>query len=450
METTPLPKSYDLNILENYISEHIKFVDIQHNETTDSSNPAETSTGKINLDTKATVQNDNEKISEEKPKKSTKQTKEENEDAEHPVEKNNVCKINVIEHVVIKSTTNLNNAENDVKKMDLDPFMVATQKLPESRNNSNCEDKLYDNYPTIDDRGFVNPTQKLNLNITEEEEQQQQQHTEYNEPEEDLNIFLKSQTDILETLEHTINTCINSITNISRVELKKKFKFLSEYVKKLKNISKSDKIETSVQTNPIQTVDKTIETMTNDRCHQETQTDIEIIDRGVQTTLNENSYSQNNSEQFANEAKSSCLRINLVDCITQGTKNALESLWSEPDISVSNTMKEIRQTKMPTTDFSNVSPPPPRKQKTQNEVFTAGFDNVNFDTQEVARKVLDGKMLLSRNSEDGNASKDMVKCGNYENGSPCPPASKVSVCLTISIVVLGTSIQTISNRIIIL
>lgn len=418
METVPT-KCYDLNTLENYIAEHIELVNIQPNDITNSSNQDPTdSTSNVMV----TVRND--KISQEKLNK-TNLNDEENGNAEHSVEVNNVAKINVIEHVIIKNITDFNNDnENDADKLDLDPFMVATQKLPESRNNSNCEDNVKDN-STNDDRDFTKPTQKLNLNITEEEEQDySSKNIVYTEHEED-NVILKSPTDILETLESNINTCINSIANISRVELKKKLHFLSAYVKKLKNISKPEKIDMSMQTNTVQTVDKTVETVTVDSCHKGTQTDIEIIDRGVQTTLTENSYSQNNSEQFFNEKKAS-LRINLVNCITQGTKNALETFWSEPDISVPNTLKEIKN--KVASDEINL-PPPPLKQKTQNEVFTAGFDNVHFDTQEVAKKVLDGKMSLSRRSELGNDledNEDVVKSGKHDSGSLRPPASKVS------------------------
>lgn len=393
-----------MNTIENYISENIEIINIGTNE---GANNSETEIDNIKNNEEFTFTVQKEKKSQNEQKESI---------DNDVTEKDKAKKINVIENIIINNIIDLNNEEN-VDKLDLDPFMIATQKLPDSKNNSNCEEKLKDKNSSCD-KEYVIATQKLNLNITEEHISPDAEHLE------DVQE-IKSQTDILEMLDNNINACINCIENVSYDEMKKKLNLSLVYIKKLKNFTKRSKLSTSVQTNSVKTVDKTVETMTVDRCHKEAQTDIEIIDRGVQTTLTENSYSQNNSEQNFIEQKAR-LKINLANSITQGTKKALESFWSEPDMTVPNTLKEF-QNKISSNNSNLASRA--QKEKTQNEIFTASFDNVNFETQEVAKQLLQRKVSSSSKSEASSSNVKeienmVVRSPNYGAGSP--QASKVS------------------------
>lgn len=279
------------------------------------------------------------------------------------------CSDNIINHLLEDTNDN----------QDLDPFTVPTQKNSSSRNNSNLENEEKNDSANIE-RPFGRLTQKLNLNLSKSSEENAETNVE------DENI---TYTDLVQLLGNNIYDFVRIIQNNSVQEIREKLKFVLTHTELIKNITKTELGTVAV---PVQTdrnvVDRSVQTSTFETCDISVQTDFEIIDRGVQTTLTENSYSKNSQEFSKKNTKNE--RPNPVVGITQETRKALESFLSEPEIVASNTLAEI-QNKMPKTNASTVL-----KLKTQNDVFSAGFDNLSFDTQELAKQLVNRKTSVKK------------------------------------------------------
>lgn len=280
-----------------------------------------------------------------------------------------------------KNKTSRENSKQLDEDHDFDPYMVATQKLPDQINTSDFK------HHEITDTEFLNPTQKLNLNIT----------TESSEEETTLTEKISSQTDLFDFLESNIQTCIGVIKNISGDDIKKRLRLMFSCIKKLKKnyvpSGNPAKITTNVSVQTTFSVaDASIQTVKFDTCHIGAQTDIEFIDRGIQTTLTENSYSQNNSEAFIPDRKT-----NFVETITQGTKKALESFLSDPGL-ILNGSKDNRNNSSQVANVAAVTVP-------RKEVLSPSMDNFDFETQQFARKLLEGGKSTQRSMVEAQTSK---------------------------------------------
>lgn len=224
--------------------------------------------------------------------------------------------------------------------------------IEDSQKEKNSEHCITDNIENNVDDIFSMPTQKLNLKLTES----------FDDPIVDgFQENPSTQSELLDSINKLLQTCLKSN---SMATIKRKLEIIWTYIKKLQSITKLNINAQSVQT------------VTDNNIHHDrsTQTYFELIERGVQTILTENSYSENTNFQAS-----------LTNTITQGTKKALQSFLCEPDFSISKTLKEI-QNKM-FTEHSNDSSQ--TKQKTQNDVLRGTLDNMKFETQDLARIFLE-------------------------------------------------------------
>lgn len=344
----------------------------------------------------------------------------------------NIPKEQIDEDVVMK-TNNLLEREViieipriDLNIIDPDPFVVSTQKLPHSRNNSNLEDQE-NNTSENELRDFLKPTQKLNLNITESEKMEENVPLCKENMEPLPNI---SQSDFLDLLGNKIASCIAKIGNHAFEETKAELNLMYFHVEEFKNKSKgssknattqteltmtdetvqTSSVETcnvSVQTNTCNTRNSSVQTNTCNTSNSSVQTYNEFIERGVQTTLTQNSYSQNSQPLWIDENQQT--QIKIANTITQGTLKALESFLKDSDSQLNSSKKVQRN--MPSEQFSV---PMVIEEKTQNNVFTGSLDNVNFETQDLARQFLYERSKSQKSlKSSGSKSKENVSNSNH-------------------------------------
>ncbi|KAJ8917481.1 hypothetical protein NQ315_005530 [Exocentrus adspersus] len=322
-------RSFDLEKLEDYVANNMKFIDKNTSEDSISYTYKTEQSNKLDRGVQSPI-----KAVGKNPQTAKSQAEE-----EYIKSSDDSC---VLLDVLFNTPTQ--KVTQDKVKID-DEIIVISDTLPEEPSfpipgEGNRTDFQQDDIALL----YGNATQKIN-------------HTFCNSMETAEEIMEKHNS--VEELLHLVETCLEKcITNFKLVDvvhkpLENELNYLLLYLSKLKSAHKNGK-ESSIR---------------------------EVYDVGTQTVVgvaNKVTQTEDNKIDIGLQTKDlHCIKCNIDlnkttndDAISQDTKTALESI-------ITNTEADFK----PVTNKNTPLPKP----ETQNEIFTCTLDNLNFETQDIAR-----------------------------------------------------------------